>query len=178
MKFVDNKEEHFNLEENTSDRHYYVDLKVLTRQELLGFVTKHHGMDTSEMYNTAVFTCVRCRSNGAGDGARNELWRGGCCSCQRASAHPTSPGHLSRQHVPPGNDTLSLCLLPSYFFLSCHTSKPRLLSHWVCFFPVSLHRGSAESRCQRVRPQTGRAAGHQDRGEEHQQCPISGQGYR
>lgn len=125
----------------------------------------------------AVFTCVRCRSNGAGDGARHELWRGGCCSCQRASAHPASPRHLSRQHVWYGNHSLSLCRLPSSF-LSCHTSKPKLMSVHNCASLFFLHRRPAESRCQCVSPQTRRAPGRQGRGEEHQQYPIPGQGYR
>lgn len=47
----------------------------------------------------SVCACVRCGSNGAGDGARHELRRRGRRSCQGTAAHPAGPRHLSGQHV-------------------------------------------------------------------------------
>lgn len=72
---------------------------------------------------------------------------------------------------------ITLCHLPSSF-LRCHTSKPKLMSVHDCASLFFVHRRPAESRCQRVSPQTRRAPGRQGRGEEHQQYPIPGQGYR
>lgn len=136
-------------------------------------------IDTSEMYNMVVFTCVRCRSNGAGDGARHELWRGGCRSCQGASAHSASPGHLSRQHVWYGKSISVSVSLPSspLLFLAAVPLNPNAFPA-DCGSLFSLYRRPAESRCQRVSPRARRAPGSQGRGEEHQQHTLPGQSYR
>lgn len=96
-------------------------------------------------YNQRCIDLNRCRSDGAGDGARHELWGGGGCRCPGAPAHPAGFRHLSRKHVWYGNHSLSLSsgdlpntgLVPSEcasFFSICSEGQLRVDAN------VSVHR--------------------------------------
>lgn len=140
--------------------------KISTKPDLLGTFTGL--LWIGGLQNMSVFTRVRCGSNGAGDGARHELRRGGCRSCQGAPAHPASPRHLSRQHVRCVNQSVS-AHLPLRALLHVNADRASL-------FPA--YRRAAQSGRQCVGAQTRWAPGSQGGGEEHQQHPIPGQGHR
>lgn len=108
--------------------------KISTKPDLLGTFTGP--LWIGSLQNMSVFTCVRCGSNGAGDGARHELRRGGCRSCQGAPAHPASPRHLSRQHVRCVNQSVS-AHLPLRALL--HVNADR-----VCVFVPRPQKDSSE----------------------------------